>query len=163
MAPTITQRPPKSRTRQRSPPSSKRDEGRNPPSLLDPTSSSIVPTVPAAEFLLKPTPAVRWLLRILVLGAGLLLSWSERHSFDDDDLGLETPARDRAPTPSRIFFARAAPSRTSAAKLTGDPPTRPREEPDCRTDRCGWEAPSVCPARPSPHTAGGPRASAARK
>jgi hypothetical protein len=53
---------------------------------LAPTSSSIVTTVPAAEFLSKPTPAVRWTLRIFVLGAGLLLSWSERYSFDPDGL-----------------------------------------------------------------------------
>lgn len=43
-------------------------------------------TVPAAEFLSKPTPAVRWTLRILVLCVGLLLSWSERYSFDPDGL-----------------------------------------------------------------------------
>lgn len=48
--------------------------------------TSLVGTMPAAAFLSKPTPAVRWTLRILVLGAGLLLSWSERYSFDEDGL-----------------------------------------------------------------------------
>src|SRR5512141_3009487 len=42
-------------------------------------------TVPAG-FVSQPTPAVRWTLWILVLGAGLLLSWSERYSFDEDGL-----------------------------------------------------------------------------
>jgi hypothetical protein len=41
-----------------------------------------------AGFLSKPRPAVRWTLWILVLGAGLLLSWSKRYSFDEDGLSF---------------------------------------------------------------------------
>jgi len=47
---------------------------------------SIVGTVPAAAFLSKPTPAVRWTLRMLVFAAGLLLTWNQRHEFDGDGL-----------------------------------------------------------------------------
>jgi hypothetical protein len=50
------------------------------------TAEPLVHETAPTAFLSKPAPAVRWALWIFVLGAGLVLSWSERYAFDEDGL-----------------------------------------------------------------------------